>query len=90
MNEQSTQPLLRRLIGVNELARELKISHHTVYSWVSQRRIPFLKVGRLLRFDRNLIETWLRNQAAPEIPIEDDPRPALDRSRCGTRPERRS
>lgn len=82
--------LLGRLVGVDELARELGISRHTVYSWVSQRRIPFLKVGRLLRFDVRRIEGWLRDQADGLATVEDEPLPAVDRNGCGTRPERRS
>jgi excisionase family DNA binding protein len=78
------------LIGVDELARALGISRHTVYSWVAQRRIPFLKVGRLLRFDVRLIDAWLEEQAHIPAAVEGDTRPALDRTRCGTRPERRS
>jgi excisionase family DNA binding protein len=79
-----------RLIGVDDLARMLGVSRHTVYSWVAQRRIPFLKVGRLLRFDVRLIDGWLEEQAHVPAAVEDQTRPALDRIRCGTRPERRS
>ena len=48
------------LVDVNELARRLGISRHTIYSWVSQRRIPYLKVGRLLRFEPTAVDAWLR------------------------------
>lgn len=82
-----TGSVSNRLIGVDDLARTLGVSRHTVYSWVAQRRIPFLKVGRLLRFDVRLIDAWLEEQAHA---VEDETRPALDRIRCGTRPERRS
>jgi len=92
MNQQPDlqKPQLRRLLGVDELAGELGISRHTIYSWVSQRRIPFLKVGRLLRFDVRVIEAWLGSHAADTITVEDEPCLALNRERCGTRPERRS
>jgi excisionase family DNA binding protein len=41
----------RRLITVQEAALYLSVSVSTLYGWVYQRRIPFVKVGRALRFD---------------------------------------
>ncbi|MBI1355154.1 MAG: helix-turn-helix domain-containing protein [Acidobacteria bacterium] len=43
--------LPRGLIDVDQLARHLSIAKGTVYNWVYLRRIPFLKVGRCVRFD---------------------------------------
>jgi len=40
-----------RLVTVREAARYLSMSVSTLYGWVWQRRIPFVKVGRALRFD---------------------------------------
>lgn len=84
------EPMLGRLVGVDQLARELGISRHTVYSWVSQRRIPFLKVGRLLRFDLAAISTWLHSNHEPAFTLEPDTGRPLEDDRCTTRPERRS
>jgi excisionase family DNA binding protein len=41
----------RRLIDVQAAASYLAVSVPTLYGWVWQRRIPFVKVGRALRFD---------------------------------------
>lgn len=40
-----------RLLTVREAAQYLAISPSTLYGWVWQRRIPFVKVGRAVRFD---------------------------------------
>jgi excisionase family DNA binding protein len=40
-----------RLMTVNDAARHLAVSVSTLYGWVYQRRIPFVKVGRALRFE---------------------------------------
>lgn len=40
-----------RLLTVQDAARYLAISKSTLYGWVWQRRIPFVKVGRALRFE---------------------------------------
>lgn len=39
-----------RLFGVEELAHVLGVSAKTIYYWVERREIPFLKIGRHLRF----------------------------------------
>ncbi|MHB8411059.1 MAG: helix-turn-helix domain-containing protein [Candidatus Acidiferrales bacterium] len=39
------------LLTVREAARYLAVSVSTLYGWVSQRRIAFVKIGRALRFD---------------------------------------
>ena len=53
----------RRFMNIHELSEFLGICVNTIYSWVSQDKIPFLKVGRLLRFDVGKIEIWLANRA---------------------------
>jgi excisionase family DNA binding protein len=48
------------LVDITTLSRHLSISKNTIYSWVNQRRIPYHKVGSLLRFDINEIDEWLK------------------------------
>jgi excisionase family DNA binding protein len=46
----------RALMHIDELSLRLKIAKGTLYNWVYLRRIPFVKVGRALRFDPLQIE----------------------------------
>ena len=39
------------LLTVREAAQYLAVTVSTLYGWVWQRRIPFVKIGRALRFD---------------------------------------
>jgi len=39
------------LLTIREAAQYLAVSASTLYGWVWQRRIPFVKIGRALRFD---------------------------------------
>ena len=39
------------LLTVQDAAKYLAVSTSTLYGWVWQRRIPFVKVGRALRFE---------------------------------------
>ncbi len=49
----------KRFLNIHELSDFLGICVNTIYSWVSQDKIPFVKVGHLLRFDVPKIEAWL-------------------------------
>ncbi len=41
----------KNLITANQIAERLGIQTQTVYLWVRQKRIPFYRVGRLIKFD---------------------------------------
>ena len=47
------------LVNVNEAARFLAVSPSTLYGWIWQRRISFVKVGRAVRFDRADLERFV-------------------------------
>jgi excisionase family DNA binding protein len=51
MEPQATTTRATQLVNVNEAAEFLAVSPSTLYGWVWQRRIPFVKVGRAVRFD---------------------------------------
>lgn len=49
------------LISITELSRRLAIAKGTLYNWVHQRRIPFIKLGRALRFDPDEVERIVKH-----------------------------
>jgi excisionase family DNA binding protein len=49
------------LITANDVARLFKVSPSTVRMWVAQDAIPFIRLGRLVRFRREEIENWLKD-----------------------------
>jgi excisionase family DNA binding protein len=49
-----------KLIGIKELAAKLSLARGTIYNLVYQRRLPFVKIGRALRFNIQDIEDFLR------------------------------
>lgn len=55
-----------RLVTIREAARYLSVSVSTLYGWVWQRRIPFVKVGRALRFDLDDLKRFIEgNKHSP-------------------------
>jgi len=53
-------------MNAQELSNMLGISVNTAYSWVSQRKIPFVKCGRLTKFDVQKIEEWIKENSVEE------------------------
>lgn len=43
----------------DELATFLSVSRRTIYGWVSERKVPFIKLNGILRFDYNDITKWI-------------------------------
>lgn len=50
----------KRLFRISEASEYLALARQTLYNMISERKIPFVKIGRSVRFDisdiNNLIE----------------------------------
>ena len=53
---------VNNLLSPSQLAQDLGISIETVYAWTSQKRIPYFKVSRLVRFNLSDVNEWLAGQ----------------------------
>lgn len=62
--------IIRRLLTIQEVAEYTGLSVHTLYTMVSQRRIPFVKVGRLTKFDRYLLDEWLTKHTVMPVVLK--------------------
>ena len=47
------------LISVEQLADELGVSVRYVRRIIAERRIPYVKVGHLIRFERDEVDRWV-------------------------------
>ena len=55
-----------RYLTIKDVAAELQVKPSTLYAWIGEGKIPFIKLHRLVRFRREDIEGWvqsLRRQA---------------------------
>ena len=50
----------KRLLNADELSQMIDVRRDTIYRWVSQRRIPYVKVGRSTKFDIDAINEWIK------------------------------
>jgi len=63
-------PLERRLLDIREVAAYTGLATKTLYTMVSQRRIPFVKLGRLTKFDREELDRWITRQSVKPLQPE--------------------
>jgi excisionase family DNA binding protein len=78
------------LMDIKEVSAWLHLKPSTLYLWVSQGKIPALKIHGVIRFQGEMIEQWMRAfqtsqevASAATVPAP-KPEPVLRRRRPGT------
>ncbi len=57
----------KRLLTVKEASAYLGISVNTIYSWVSQKKIDYVKIGRLTKFDLKVLDKYIENNTIEAV-----------------------
>jgi excisionase family DNA binding protein len=57
---------MERLLTLREVAEILRASPTTLRIWASKRKIPIIKVGRMVRVSPQELEKWLRTRTCKE------------------------
>jgi excisionase family DNA binding protein len=57
---------LPQLLTIDQLAERLGVSIRHIRRLIAERRVPYLKVGWLVRFDPAEIAAWLDSSRHPE------------------------
>jgi excisionase family DNA binding protein len=66
-SKRRSSTLNRPLLDIDAVAEALAVTSGHVQPLVSERRIPYLKVGRFVRFDPAELNVWLgKLRVAPE------------------------
>ena len=63
-----------RLLDLEGISHLLGVSPKTVYYWVSRHEIPFLKVGRHLRFQASDVIEFFHARTLPPKPLANPPK----------------
>ena len=63
-----SEPLKRRLISIQETSDYTGVPVNTLYKWVGQRKIPHVKMGRLVKFDPVKLDEWIKLQTVMPMP----------------------
>jgi excisionase family DNA binding protein len=57
------------LLNVAELATLLRVTEDTVQGWARRLQIPCIRVGKVIRFDGQMLADWVELQGAATHPI---------------------
>ena len=62
VRESPAEALTSSLIDIPCVAQVLGVTPRHIQRLVAERRIPYLKIGRFVRFDRAELDVWLDEQ----------------------------
>ncbi len=68
-----------RWLSVDEIASHLGVKRDTVYKWISRKRLPAHKVGKLWKFSLKEVDKWVRSGTKEDArgtrgPAKEEPR----------------
>jgi len=55
-----------RWLSVDEISEYLGVSKDTVYTWISAKGMPAHRVGRLWKFKREEVDSWVKSGGASD------------------------
>jgi len=58
----------RQLITIKDASLFTGVPVPTLYKWVGQRKIPHVKMGRLVKFDLAKLDEWIKQQTVMPMP----------------------
>ena len=53
---------MKQLWTYKDLSEHLKMSENTLRQYVMYRKIPFIKIGKSVRFDPDVMVEWIKDQ----------------------------
>jgi excisionase family DNA binding protein len=59
-------------LSADDIASHLGIAKDTVYAWITDKRMPAHKVGRLWKFQTSEVDEWVRSGGSDVSKDADD------------------
>ena len=60
-----------RWLSVDEIAAHLGVNPHTIYKWITRKRMPAHKVGKLWKFLASEVDEWVKGGRAAENSVKE-------------------
>jgi len=67
--------MAERWLSVDEIAAHLGVNPDTIYKWITRKRMPAHKVGKLWKFLTSEIDAWVKGGLAGDRPSGGPTRP---------------
>lgn len=62
-----------RWLSVEEIADYLGVSKDTVYAWITTKGMPAYRVGRLWKFKKDAVDSWVQSGGAESAGVSSEP-----------------
>ena len=62
----------KQFLSPQELSAYVGLSLNTIYAWVSQRKIPHIKISRLVKFNISEINEWMKSMRVAPFDMAGD------------------
>lgn len=59
-----------KYLDVNMVSKYLHVAKSTIYKWVNEDYIPFIKLGKSTRFIKEDIDEWAYNKRQTKVSID--------------------
>ena len=56
--------IIDRWLSVDEICQHLGVSKDTVYKWIEKHSMPAHRMGRLWKFKKAQVDTWIESGGA--------------------------
>jgi len=58
---------MKTLFTIEEASEYLRVPKNSIYKYTSKRKIPFLKFGKRILFDKHEIDEWLEQYSRKTV-----------------------
>ena len=72
---------MEKLLSIGELSEKLGIPVATLYAWTCKKKIPYIKLGTLVRFKESEIMEWISKKSVHPDQKSSSPAPQQKRRR---------
>ena len=55
-----------RWLSIDEISKYLGVSSDTVYRWIDKQGMPVYRIGRLWKFKKEDVDTWVKGGGAAQ------------------------
>jgi excisionase family DNA binding protein len=70
---------LAQIMTTKEMAEYLKLHEITICKYAGEGRIPAIRIGRVWRFDKDVIDEWIaKGQSTPEV-VQETPKKSIEK-----------
>jgi excisionase family DNA binding protein len=61
-----------RWLSIREICEHLGVSSDTVYKWIDKHEMPAHRMGRLWKFKKDDVDSWVRAGGATDKPEKNE------------------